>query len=208
MRARFRSLLQIMKEISKALLYFFLFVVVVPVLIGVMQDIPTGNILSFLASTFILQAAAPPLGGPLGLTRTVTLAIMASFSIGVTLGILEVCESLALTSDRVSRWIGNVGKKMEKYPVIQKYGAVSCILIAWIPGIGLYGTPIIAWILGWNRWLTVVFTTIGFVIAATFVLFVAQSIHSLQDILLLVAAGAMCVIVIVVLGKFTRQKRT
>ena len=206
MRARFRSGLRILKEISKSLLFFSLFVIAVPVLIGVMQDIPPEKILSFLASTFILQAAAPPLGGPLGLSHTVVLVIMASFATGMVLAILELCESLALTSDRVSRWIGNVGKKMEKYPVIHKYGAVSCILVAWIPGIGLYGTPIIAWILGWNRWLTVLFTTIGFVIAAMFVLFVASSIDSIQDLLLFAVAGVVVALVILLLGKFTHKK--
>lgn len=206
MRTRVRSALRVMKEISKALLFFLLFVVVIPILIGVMQNIPPGNILSFIASTFLLQAAAPPLGGPLGLSRYVVLAIMASFAAGMVLVILEVCESLALTSDRVSRWIENIGKKMEKYPVIQKYGAVSCILIAWIPGIGLYGTPIIAWILGWNRWLTVAFTTIGFVIAALFVQFVALNIHNVQDIVILAVIGAVIGIILVLFGKFVHKR--
>ncbi len=206
MRSRVRSAFRIMKEISKALLFFVILVVMVPVLIGVMQHIPPGNILSFIASTFLLQAAAPPLGAPLGLSRDVILAVMASFAAGVVLAILEICESLALSSDRVSRWIDTIGRKMEKYPVIRKYGAVSCIFIAWIPGIGLYGTPIIAWILGWNRLLTVVFTTIGFIIAALFVLFVAFSIHNIQDIIILAVAGAAIALILVFLGKYLQKR--
>lgn len=207
MRARILSALRVMKELSKALIFFFIFVFIIPVVIGGMQGIPAGTILSFLASTFILQAAAPPLGGPLGLSREVTLAIMASFSVGVVLAIFEICESLALTSERVSGWIDRVGRKMEKYPVIKKYGAISCTMIAWIPGIGLYGTPIIAWILGWNRYVSVVFTTIGFVIAASFVLFVAQSIDSMQDVLIIVAAGAFVIIALIAFGKLSRRSR-
>lgn len=207
MRARFLSGIRVMKELSKSLIFFFVFVIVVPVVIAISQNIPVANVLSFLASTFLLQAAAPPLGGPLGLSRGVTLAIMASFAVGVVLAILELCESLALTSERVSRWIGNVGNKMERYPGIKKYGAVSCIPVAWIPGIGLYGTPIIAWILGWNRWLTVLFTTIGFVIAATFVMFVATSIQDIQDVIVLFAAAAIIVLAIFLLGKISHKRR-
>jgi len=206
MHARVRSGLRIMKEISKALIFFFLFVIAVPLIIGVIHEVPAGNILSFLASTFLLQAAAPPLGGPLGLSQMVVLAVMASFAIGMVLAILEICESLALTSERVSGWIEKVGKKMERYPAIQKYGAISCTLIAWIPGIGLYGTPIIAWILGWNRWLVVVFTTAGFVIAAAFVLFVAQHIHSIEDVFILGVAGAAGVIALILAGKYARKR--
>ncbi|HOT02677.1 MAG TPA: hypothetical protein PK069_00675 [Methanolinea sp.] len=206
MRARFLSTLKVLKELSKALIFFFLFVIAVPVIIGMVLDIPAATILSFLASTFILQAAAPPLGGPLGLSSATILSLMASFSFGVVLAILEVCESLALTSERVSRWIARVGKKMEKYPAIRKYGAVSCTLIAWIPGIGLYGTPIIAWILGWNRWLSAVFTTIGFVIAAAFVIFVAQHIKSVEDVFILGMVGAVGVVILVLSGKIASKK--
>jgi len=206
MRARFLSTLKVLKELSKALIFFFLFVIAVPVMMGMVLNIPAAHILSFLASTFILQAAAPPLGGPLGLSPATILSLMASFSFGVVLAILEVCESLALTSERVSRWIAKVGKKMEKYPAIRKYGAVSCTLIAWIPGIGLYGTPIIAWILGWNRWLSAVFTTIGFVIAAAFVIFVAQHIKSIEDVFILGMVGAAGVVVLVVSGKIASKK--
>lgn len=206
MHRRFRSAFRVLKEISKALVFFFVFVIAVPVMIGVIMGIPPANIISVIASTFILQAAATPLGGRLGLPQPVILAIMASFAVGVVLAILEVCESLALTSDRVSRWIGKVGEKMERYPAIRKYGAISCTLIAWIPGIGLYGTPIIAWILGWNRLLTVIFTTAGFVIAAAFVLFVAQSIHSINDLIILAAAGAVGLIVIAMISRLARRE--
>lgn len=201
MRTRFLSGIRILKELSKALVFFFIFIVVLPVLVGVVENIPPANILSYIASTFILQAAAPPLGGPLGISRMVILTIMASFAVGIILVILELCESLALTSDRVSRWIENIGKKMEKYPATKKYGAISCILIAWIPGIGLYGTPIIAWILGWNRVLTVLFTTTGFVTAAAFVLFVATSIHNIHDVLFLALVAAAAILVVLVIGK-------
>lgn len=206
MRTRFLSGIRILKELSKALVFFFMFIVVIPVLVGMIENIPPAIIMSYIASTFILQAAAPPLGGPLGISRMVILVIMASFAVGIILVILELCESLALTSGRVSGWIENIGKQMEKYPITKKYGAVSCILIAWIPGIGLYGTPIIAWILGWNRVLTVLFTTIGFVIAAAFVLFVATSIHDLQDVLLLVLAAAAVILIVFVIGKIRRKK--
>ncbi len=206
MQTRVRTGIRILKELSKSLIFFALFVVIVPVLIGMVAGVPVAKILSYIASTFVLQAAAPPLGGPLGIPRIVILAIMASFAVGIILTILELCESLALTSGRVSRWIENVGNKMEKYPVTKKYGAISCIMIAWIPGIGLYGTPIIAWILGWNRYLTVLFTTAGFVIAAAFVMFVVNSIHNVQDVLILAFVAAAVVVTIVLLGKF-RQRR-
>jgi hypothetical protein len=47
-------------------------------------------------------------------------------------------------------------------------------LIAWIPGIGLYGTPAIAWVLRWDRILSVVFTVTGFFLASLLMIIIAE----------------------------------
>lgn len=175
-----RSHVRVLVELSRAILFLFTFVLVVPLLIGAVLGIPESRILPLIASAFILQGAAPPLGHPLGLADPVIIVLMASFAVGVVTCILEVCDALSLTSERVARWIRKVGESMEKHPSIRSYGAISCIFIAWIPGIGLYGTPVIAWILGWQKIPTVIFTTAGFVIASGLVLtvtLVAENIH-------------------------------
>jgi uncharacterized membrane protein len=83
-------------------------------------------------------------------------------------------QTFALTSDRVNRWIGRVEQKMQDHKYLHRYGPISCILIAWIPGIGLYGTPVIAWILRWDRILSVVFTVTGFFLASLLMLIIAE----------------------------------
>ena len=77
------------------------------------------------------------------------------------------------------KWIDKLEKISDKHPIIKKYGAISCLFIAWIPGVGVYGTPIIAWILRWKRLPSIIFTVAGFVIAAIFVLFFASKINEL-----------------------------
>jgi len=170
MFSRLRSRVQGLAELSRAILFLVVFVVAVPLLTGAVLGIPEERVLSLIASAFILQGAAPPLGHPLGLADPVILFLMASFAVGVVSFVFEACEALALSSERVARWIGKARGTMERHPSIRSYGVVSCIFVAWIPGIGLYGTPVIAWILGWPRWPTVVFTTAGFVIASGLVL--------------------------------------
>jgi len=180
MFSRLRSHVQGLAELSRAIGFLVVFVVAVPLLTGAVLGIPKERVLPLIASAFILQGAAPPLGHPLGLSNPVILFLMASFAVGVVSFIFEACEALALSSERVARWIGKVRETMERHPSIRSYGAVSCIFVAWIPGIGLYGTPVIAWILGWPRWSTVVFTTAGFVIASGLVLAgvgLAESLH-------------------------------
>lgn len=159
------------------LLYILGIGIVLPVIIGVLAGVPAGITLSFILSAFALQAAAPPVGLALDLPVPLILAILAWFAVGVVLGIYEICRTLGASSKRVSAFIEKVEKKTRKYPMIRKYGPVTCILIAWIPGIGLYGTPVIAWMLGWKRIPSVICTAAGFLIASIFVLFFASRIN-------------------------------
>ncbi|HPW09798.1 MAG TPA: hypothetical protein PK154_01655 [Methanoregulaceae archaeon] len=153
--------------------------VILPVIIAVIAGFPAGIALSFILSAFALQAAVPPVGVALGLPVWLILVILTCFAAGVVLGIYEVCITLGASSKRVSSFIGKVEQKTAKYPIIRKYGPITCILIAWIPGIGLYGTPVIAWMLGWKRIPSVICTAAGFLIASLFVLFFASRINEL-----------------------------
>lgn len=169
----------VLKQLSKALLIFIGFAVVVPLAIGAVSVIDSAQVLTLITSTFVLQAAAPPVGLAIGLSPAAILLIMACFAIGIVMAIFEVCDGLAASSERVRKWIDKLGKITDKYPVIKKYGAISCLFIAWIPGVGVYGTPVIAWVLKWKRLPSVIFTVTGFVIAAFFVLFFASKINEL-----------------------------
>jgi predicted Na+-dependent transporter len=153
--------------------------VIIPVVISVLAGYPAGVALSFVLSAFALQAAVPPVGVAMGLPVWLILVILAWFAAGVVLGIYEICRTLGASSERVAAFVEKVEKKTEKYPMIKKYGPITCILIAWIPGIGLYGTPVIAWMLGWKRIPSVICTAAGFLIASIFVLFFASRINEI-----------------------------
>jgi len=167
----------VLRSISKAAIFFFIFAVGIPLVFGELAGLSSAQILTLITSTFLLQAASPPVGLAMGLSTPAILVILACFAIGIVLAILEICDSLAASSARVRRWVDNIEEKTRKYPQIQKYGPITCIGIAWIPGVGLYGTPIIAWILKWKRIPAAFFTVCGFVIAAFFVIFFASRIQ-------------------------------
>jgi len=174
---RDRNIAAFLVRFSRIIFYLIGIGVILPILIGIVAGIPAGVTFSFILSAFALQAAAPPVGVILGISVPLILVMLGCFAVGVVLGIQEICRTLGASSKRVAAFIQKVKKKTEKYPVIRKYGAVTCILIAWIPGIGLYGTPVIAWMLSWKRIPSVVFTAAGFLIASVFVLFFASRIN-------------------------------
>ena len=155
------------------IVYFFGIAVVVPMVIGVLSGIKVGAMTGFIFSMFALQAIAAPLGLPLGLSPPQILVAMAFFGIGIILGVYEICRTLGTSSKRVASFIEKIRQKTEKYPWLSKYGSASCFLIVWIPGIGLYGTPVISWLLSWKRILSIIFTFAGFMSGCIFFLFLA-----------------------------------
>ena len=164
-------------SISKALLYFIVIGVVIPLIVGALIGTAGGKTLTMILSTFLLQAASPPVGIAAGLSPAFITFILICFAVGLVLAIYEICEGLASSSAKIRKWIDKIGTISQKYPVIKKYGAISCLFIAWIPGVGLYGTPVIAWILQWKKIPSLIFTVTGFVIAGIFVMFFATKIN-------------------------------
>jgi uncharacterized membrane protein len=163
-------------QIGKILLFILIIGIGVPLTTGILFGIDYPQVLSFIFSTALFQAASSPLGLLLGFEPWLVLFLMSSFALGMILAIWEICETFALTSERISSWIDKVEQKTKGHPFIYKYGYFSCIFIAWIPGIGLYGTPVIAWILRWNRIPSAIFTLIGFFLASLFMMVLASGI--------------------------------
>ena len=166
-------------QIVKILISLLLIAIGIPLLLGFFSGTPLPSILSFIGSTAALQALAAPVGVILDFDPWLVLAIMTTFAFGICLAIWESLQTFALTSDRVNRWISRVEEKMQEHQSLHRYGPVSCILIAWIPGIGLYGTPAIAWILRWKRLPSVLFTVIGFFLASLLMIVLAEGASSI-----------------------------
>ena len=183
----------ILKKISTAFLMFVAIGVAIPLIIGALAGISSSQVFTMITSTLVLQAAAPPVGLAMGLSTPAILMIMGCFALGIILAIFGICDSLAASSKRVRGWIDRLKKTTDKHPSIQKYGAISCVFIAWIPGVGLYGTPVIAWIMKWKRVPSIIFTVAGFLVAAIFVLFFASRIN---EVLLFVATVGVLIFII------------
>jgi uncharacterized membrane protein len=147
--------------------------VILSVLTGVLSGATAASTVGFLFSAFALQAIAAPVGLKIGLSPLQTLVFMAFFGIGLIMGVFEICQTLGTSSKRVGSFIDKIKQKTSKYPFLSKYGSISCFLLVWIPGIGLYGTPVIAWLLSWKRLPATIFTFIGFMSGCFTFLFLA-----------------------------------
>lgn len=157
----------------------FFLLVVLPVIIGWTGGTSPHRILGFILSILLLQGLAPTVGMGLGLPVPQLLLIVTSVALGVILGVFTVCDLFSEKSDRVARWISKIQATMERYRALMTYGEYMLIPIIWVPGIGLYGTPVIAWILHWRALRAVLLMLTGWLIACLAVVGVMAEILSL-----------------------------
>jgi len=156
--------------------YLVALVVILPVLIGWAGGSSPPRILGFLVSILLLQGFAPTVGIGLGLPVVHLLLIMASVATGIIIGVFRICDLFSEKSERIAGWIGKIQGTMERYRALSTYGEYMLIPIMWVPGIGLYGTPVVAWVLRWRELRSILLMLTGWLIACLAVVGMTEGI--------------------------------
>ena len=162
---------------SLAVVFILLFVI--PCLIGILGGVPIHAVLGFILSTFILQGFAPAAGKVLNFPDYLLIPFLASVAAGVILAIFWACDIFHERSPWVARQIGKVNDLMEQHEVLKSYGEYVLVPIMWVPGLGLYGTPVLAWILHWRSTRSICLMLTGWLIACLVVLGLVEGILTL-----------------------------
>ncbi|MDD1677804.1 MAG: hypothetical protein LUO93_01285, partial [Methanomicrobiales archaeon] len=63
-----------------------------------------------------------------------------------------------------------VEDKTKNVKYLSRYGPIMLIPIIWIPGISLFGSPVVGWLFRWNRWFSILCMSIGWMIAISVVM--------------------------------------
>lgn len=165
-------------QASKVVLLVVVFTLLAPLLLGFALSIPSGQVLGLVSSTFFLQANAVFVGVGMGLHPAAIILVMTLFEVGAVLAIFETCDTFAMQSVRVQAMLEKTEKKMQKMKSLSKYGVYTLLFLPAVPLLGLYSSVIIAWILRWDRRLSVVFITLGWIGICLGLLLVALGVIS------------------------------
>jgi uncharacterized membrane protein len=152
---------------------------VIPLVIGFIGGLSIPATLGFIVSILLLQGLAPPAGIALGLPVYLLIPFLVSVAAGVILLIYRLCDVFSEKSAWLKSKIAKVKELMDKHPAMHSYGEVALIALMWVPGLGLYGTPILAWILNWRGPRAVLLMLTGWLIACLVVLGMAQGVLTL-----------------------------
>jgi len=163
-------------EILKIALILVTGVLVLPLIIGFYHHIAMAEILGLVASMLILQPVAVVVGLGLGISPIPLLLIMCSFGLSVIFVLSGICDIFAERSE----WLRNHLKKIEaitqKSEMLKKYGIYALIPFIWVPGVGLYGCILIAWLFKWRGVKAVSVIFAGWMLATVLVLLTSLGI--------------------------------
>lgn len=166
-------------RIARSVGSVFLFLLVVPHLLGLAFGIPLPAVFTLTMSTLLFQAAAAVVGVGLGLHPAVVLAFLTSVAVAVMVGILEVCDLFAERSQLIRRFLRKIDAKAGRIDYLNRYGVLMLIPIIWIPGIALYGAPVVAWLFQYPRSTSLLCMAAGWAIAVMVVMAATLGLVSL-----------------------------
>jgi uncharacterized membrane protein len=166
-------------EVSKAVMIILVGAIVVPIGVGLAFEVSPGAMLGLASSVILFQALAAVVGLGLTIHPVFVLAVMTSVALTVILTIFEVCDTFAHRSTRVQGWIEKMKVVSERSGTFHKYGELALFPIIWIPGIGLFGCALIAWIFQWRGPKAILLMLMGWVVATLVVMLASLGIVSL-----------------------------
>jgi uncharacterized membrane protein len=143
---RFNSL----RGILRTALFLLTGIVIIPVVIGLFYQISLWHMLGLVGSVLILQPMAVIVGLGLGIPPLPIMLIMISFGISTIFGLFSICDAFAERSAWLRSHLDSVQAIAQKSSLFQKYGIFTLMPFIWIPGVGLYGCVMLAWLFKWR----------------------------------------------------------
>ena len=151
-------------------------VVILPLIIGLFDNIVFTAVLGLIISILIFQPFAVAIGLGLGFDALPLMFIMCSIGLSVIFGLLKTCDMFAHRSEWLHRHLEKVEVVTQKSRLFKKYGMVAFIPFMWVPGVGLYGCVMIAWLLRWRGPFAITMIFAAWVLAALIVLLTSMGI--------------------------------
>jgi uncharacterized membrane protein len=166
-------------EIVKIALIFVIGVIEIPLVIGLYNQNTPGEIFGLVVSIFILQPLAVVVGLGLGIHPVQVMLIMVSFGITVIFMLFGICDMFAEQSEWLQKHLKKIEAITQKSKMFKKYGIYTFIPFIWVPGIGLYGCVMIAWLFKWRSARAGAIILAGWILAALLVLLTSIGIFSI-----------------------------
>jgi len=154
-------------------------IIEIPLVVGLYNQNTAGEIFGLVVSIVILQPLAVAVGLGLGIHPVQVMFIMISFGISVILVLPGICDIFAEQSEWLQQNLKKIEKITQKSEMFRRYGIYAFIPFIWVPGVGLYGCIMIAWLFKWRSVRAGAIILAGWILAALIVLLTSIGIFQI-----------------------------
>ncbi len=143
---------------------------VIPLATALLFAIPTMPALILIGTTLVIEYGAAPVGVGLGLPPAFVFLVLSCVALGVILLLFDLFDSIGDHSERVRRLLDRSRKRAAESAVLAKYGIYGLVVV--VLTLGFYLCPPIAWVCGWDKNRSILYTMIGYcLITAVLIIF-------------------------------------
>lgn len=167
-----------LEGIFKAVLLLVTGIVLIPAGIGLIFRHSLVDIFGLVGSVLILQPMAVIVGVGLGIPPVPIMLIMCSFGISIIFGLFAICDTFAERSAWLRKHLDSVQAIALKSSMFQRYGIFTLVPFIWIPGVGLYGCVLLAWLFKWRGIKGIGVIMAGWIISSLIVLVASIGVMS------------------------------
>jgi uncharacterized membrane protein len=154
-------------------------IIFIPVAMGVFYHIPLPILLGFIGSVLLFQPVAVAVGVGLGLPPLPVMLIMLSIGVSVIFVFFGICDIFASKSAWLREHLDKVDAIAKKSTLFQRYGILTIIPFIWVPGVGLYGCVLLAWLFRWRGIQGISIILAGWMLASFLVLLASLGVMGL-----------------------------
>lgn len=133
---------------------------VIPLAAALFFVIPTIPTLVLIGTTLLIEYGAAPVGVGLGLPPLFVFFVLTCVALGVILLLYDLFDSIGDHSERVRAFLERSRKRAAESAILAKYGIYGLVIV--VLTLGFYICPPIAWVCGWDRKRSILFTMAGY----------------------------------------------
>ncbi|NMB79138.1 MAG: hypothetical protein GYA23_08600 [Methanomicrobiales archaeon] len=150
-------------------------ILVIPLAVALLFAIDTIATLGLIGTTFVIEYGAAPVGVGLGLPPLFVFFVLTCVALGVIIALFDIFDSVSDHSERVRKFLERSKKRADASIILSKYGIYGLVVV--VLTLGFYICPPIAWVCGWDRKQSILYTMAGYclitaalIIAAPYIL--------------------------------------
>jgi uncharacterized membrane protein len=147
-------------ELGRWLFGFFLMTLILPLLlILLLPPDHRADGVAALGSVPLIEYMAVGVGIGLGVNPFVSFLLTLLPCVGICMLVTGLLSYFSEGSERATRFLAKVQMRIDRYPKLRKYGVVSSAIFVIFTGV--YIGPGISFLLGWSRFRSLLFMTLG-----------------------------------------------